>query len=144
MILAINDRGVRTTLITMTFFAPHLYLRTVAAGIEFYKAAFDAVELRRVSNADGSVHVAELSIQGALFHIHEERHDLRQFSPETLGGTTSQIGLFLDDPDRLFASATAAGGRVIHPMQDYDYGYRQGVIADPFGHQWLLQKRIGN
>jgi uncharacterized glyoxalase superfamily protein PhnB len=27
-------------------------------------------------------------------------------------------------------------------MQDYDYGYRQGVIADPFGHQWLFEKRI--
>jgi PhnB protein len=50
--------------------------------------------------------------------------------------------VFAGDPDRLFAAAVAAGGRVVSEMQDYDYGYRQGVVADPFGHQWLLQKRI--
>ena len=23
-------------------------------------------------------------------------------------------------------------------MQDYEYGYRQGIVVDPFGHQWSL------
>ena len=36
-----------------TFFAPHLTLRNVLAGMEFYKAAFGAIELRRWSNPDG-------------------------------------------------------------------------------------------
>ncbi len=125
-----------------TFFAPHLYLKAVADGIAFYQAAFGAVERRRWSNPDGSVHVAELTIHGALFHLHEERPDAAQLSPQTLGATSSQIGLFDDEPDRLFASAVDAGARVVSPMQDYDYGYRQGVVADPFGHQWLIQKAI--
>jgi PhnB protein len=46
------------------------------------------------------------------------------------------------DPDALIKSAAAAGARVISPAQDYDYGYRQGSVADPFGHQWLIQKKI--
>ena len=51
---------------------PMLYMKDLAAAIEFYKKAFDAVELRRWTNDDGSVHVAEMSIHGALFHMHEE------------------------------------------------------------------------
>jgi PhnB protein len=127
----------------MTTFAPHLYIKILAPAIEFYQKAFGAVELRRWSNPDGSVHVAEMALEGAMFHMHEERPDAGQRSPESLDATSLQIGVFADDPDRLFAGAVAAGGRVIHPMQDYDYGYRQGTVADPFGHQWLLQKKIG-
>ena len=63
-------------------------------------------------------------------------------SPESLRATTSQIGVFADDPDALFATAVSAGGTVLSPMQDYDYGYRQGTVTDPFGHQWLLEKKI--
>lgn len=126
----------------MTTFAPHLYLTNVAAAIEFYRAAFGALELRRWTNPDGTVHVAELEIKGALFHLHEERPDKHQLSPETLHGTSSQIGVFDDDPDALFASAVAAGAQVLDRMQDFDYGYRQGVVIDPFGHQWLLERRL--
>jgi PhnB protein len=46
----------------MTTFAPHLYLKTVSAGIDFYQRAINAVELRRWSNPDGSVHVADLTV----------------------------------------------------------------------------------
>ena len=44
-----------------TFFAPMIYLDKVAPAIEFYKKAFDAIELRRWSNDDRSVHVAEFA-----------------------------------------------------------------------------------
>ena len=126
----------------MTTFAPHPYVKNVAAAIDFYRAAFGAIELRRWSNPDGSVHVVEMTIGGALFHVHEERADVGQLSPESLRATTSQIGVFADDPDALFATAVSAGGTVLSPMQDYDYGYRQGTVTDPFGHQWLLEKKI--
>jgi len=125
-----------------TFFAPHLALKNVLAGIEFYKKAFGAVELRRWSNEDGSVHVGEMEIEGALFHLHEESPALNQFSPEHVKATTNLIGTFTADPDALFNQAVAAGAKVLRPIQDYDYGYRQGVVADPFGHQWLIQKKI--
>jgi PhnB protein len=125
-----------------TFFAPHLAVKNVLAGIEFYKKAFGAIELKRWTNEDGSVHVAEMEIDGALFHMHEETPRSNQLSPETLNATTNVIGTFVADPDALFNKAVAAGARVSSSMQDYDYGYRQGVVADPFGHQWLIQKKI--
>ena len=73
----------------LTFFAPHLTVLNVLAELNFCKAAFGALELRRFSNPDGSVHVAEMSIGGALFHIHEEMPGSAEMSPETLKGTSS-------------------------------------------------------
>ena len=126
----------------LPFFAPHLSIINVLAGIEFYKKAFGAIELRRWTNDDGSVHVAELAIDHALFHLHEETPNSGQVSPETLKATTSLIGLFVDDPHAFVKRAIASGAREINPVQDYDYGYRQGTIVDPFSHQWLIEKKI--
>jgi len=123
-----------------TTFAPMLYLVNVAAGIDYYTKAFGASELRRFSNPDGTVHVAEMSIGSALFRLHEEVLKDTEFSPRTLKGTTVIIGLLVGDPDFVVAKAVAAGGIEIHPVQDYEYGYRQGTIADPFGHHWEIEK----
>ena len=125
-----------------TVFAPHLQVKNVLSGMEFYKKAFHALELRRWSNPDGTVHVAEMSIDGAMFHIHEETGREDQLSPETVHAVTSLIGIFVSDPDTMVKNAIAAGGKLSSPLKDYDYGYRQGVVTDPSGHQWLIQKKI--
>ncbi|HUD46374.1 MAG TPA: VOC family protein [Candidatus Baltobacteraceae bacterium] len=125
-----------------TFFAPHLTVRNVLAELEFCKAAFGALELRRWSNPNGSVHVAEMEINGALFHIHEEMPDSGEASPETLRGTTSAIGLFVPDPAATIRKAVAVGGAETRPVRNYDYGYQQGTVTDPAGHVWLIQKRL--
>ena len=125
-----------------TFFAPQLFLKNVAAGMEFYKKAFNAVELRRWSNDDGSVHVAELSIDGAMFHLHEEVGRETELSPESLNGTCVLLGLFVPDPRATMAKAIEAGGTETNPVKDYEYGYTQGSVTDPFGHHWLIEKKI--
>lgn len=123
------------------FFAPQLIIRDCAAAIEFYKKAFGVVELQRWNNEDGSVHVAELSFEGALFHIHEPTPQ-QHYSPDTISGVTTIIGVFVDDPYTVAKLAIAAGAREVSAVQDYDYHYRQGIIADPFGHHWLIEKKI--
>jgi PhnB protein len=128
---------------TASFFAPMIYLNVLAPAIEFYKKAFDAVVLRQWKNDDGSIHVAEMAIGGALFHLHEETSRNSEFSPSTLNGTTIAIGLFVNDPHAVMAKAVAAGGKELDPVRDYNYEYRQGCVEDPFGHHWLLEKKIG-
>jgi PhnB protein len=125
-----------------TFFAPQLYIKSGVTNIEFYEKAFGAVELRRFMNDDGSYHVAELFINGALFHLHEEKPVAGQLSPEKMNGTTTLIGLFVEDVDALMNRAIAAGATLLSPAQNYDYGYRQGEIKDPFGHHWMIETRI--
>jgi len=125
-----------------TFFAPQLYIRNGVTDISFYEKAFGAVELRRFSNDDGTIHVSELSINGTLFHLHEETSRKNQFSPERFNGTTVLIGLFVEDVDAVMKSAIEAGAVVLSPAQSYDYGYRQGEIKDPFGHVWLIEMKL--
>jgi PhnB protein len=119
-----------------------LYMKNVGAAMEFYKNAFDATEMRHFSNADGTVHVAEMYIGTALFRLHEEVARDGEFGPPTLKVTTVIIGLRVNDPDAMAAKAIAAGATQINPVKDYDYGYRQGTVADPFGHHWTLERDV--
>jgi PhnB protein len=77
-----------------------------------------------------------------MFHLHEETERVKQLSPERINATTVLLGLFIADPDAVVQQAVAAGAAIVSPIQDFEYGYRQAVIADPFVHQWIIQKRI--
>ncbi|SDX17862.1 PhnB protein [Hydrobacter penzbergensis] len=123
-------------------FAPVLYIKNGVTDISFYTKALGAVEVMRFSNDDGSLHVAELSINGAIFHVHEETGKSNLFNPSKHNGVTALIGLFVPDVDAVMEKAEKNGAEVIAPAQDYDYGYRQGEIKDPFGHCWVIQKKI--
>ncbi|GAB2825135.1 VOC family protein [Ferruginibacter profundus] len=125
-----------------TFFAPELFINNGVMDISFYQNAFGATEQLRFTNDDGSIHVAELSIDGAIFHVHEVTANTSFFSPGKNNGSTVCIGLFVADVDAVMHNAITAGATEISPAQDYDYGYRQGSIKDPFGHYWQIQKKI--
>jgi PhnB protein len=127
---------------TKPTFAPQLTIPNGVTDISFYIHAFDAVELRRFSNDDGTIHVSELSIDGALFHLHEQTQHSGAVSPGKVSATTVTIGLFVEDVHAVMAQAEAAGATVSSPVQDYDYGYRQGEVIDPFGHHWMIEKAI--
>lgn len=124
-----------------TAFAPVLAIANGTIDISFYKRAFNAAENFCLLNDDGSIHVAELVIDGAVFHVHE----VTQFSrtiPATAGAGTINIGLFVDDVYAVFNQAIAAGATQSMPVTDFEYGYRQGEVIDPLGHKWIIQCRI--
>ena len=128
--------------INTLFFAPQLYIKSGVRDISFYEKAFGAVELMRWTNDDGTIHVAELSINGAMFHLHEDTDKPGIFDPGKHNGTTVIIGLFVPDVDAVMNRAREAGAIEISPAQAYDYGYRQGKIKDPFGHHWMIEMKI--
>ena len=57
-------------------------------------------------------------------------------------GVTAVIGLFVPDVDEVMHKAIQVGAIEINPAEDHDYGYRQGMFKDPFGHYWQIQKKI--
>jgi PhnB protein len=124
-----------------TTIRPVLTCRDAARAVDFYKEAFGAVESRRVTGPAGTI-VAELSIDGAGFVVADESPEHENLSPDLLNGTSVRIGLLAADPDAVAARAVAAGARVVSPIADQDYGYRQGRIADPFGHHWLIGRPL--
>ena len=123
-------------------FAPLLYIKPGISDLSFYEKAFAALETQRWTNDDGSIHAAELSIDGSLFHLHEESPGKQLLSPGTTRGSTVVIGLFVPDVDAVISKAVAAGAELINPATDYEYGYRQGDLKDPFGHYWTIQKKL--
>ncbi|WP_295668991.1 VOC family protein [uncultured Mucilaginibacter sp.] len=120
---------------------PTLSVKNGAAAIDFYKNAFNAVELIRVTSPDGEV-VAELSIGGAAFYLADESPEHGNFSHLSLGGISVRFGLMVDDPDAVAKQAIAAGATEIYPVADQDYGMRLGHIADPFGHHWEIYRPL--
>src|SRR6187401_2516634 len=91
------------------FFAPELFINNGVKDISFYEKAFGATEQLRFNNDDGSIHVAELSINGAIFHIHEMTAKQYFFSPGKNNGTTVCVGLFVADVDEVISKAIKAG-----------------------------------
>jgi PhnB protein len=124
-----------------THFAPELHIPNGTLDIEFYKR-LGAKEHFCLRNDDESVHVAELEINGAIFHVHETMRWFDALEPVSARGVTTVIGLFVPDVDEVMANAIAAGATEISPAKNHEYGYRQGMFRDPFGHYWQIQKKL--
>ena len=128
-----------TTTNNITHFAPELHIPNGTLNIDFY-TNFGAIEHFCVRNDDDSIHVAELEIDGAIFHVHETMHGA--IEPISANGVTTVIGLFVADVDAIMQKAINAGAIEINAAEDHDYGYRQGMFKDPFGHYWQIQKKL--
>jgi PhnB protein len=120
-----------------TSITPVLTVRRAAEAVAFYQAAFGADEVYRNTYPDGSI-VAELAIGDARFRVAEEAPSAANLSPESLRGTTVRINLLIADPDSFAARAIEGGAIEVAPVADQSYGLRQGRLADPFGHHWLI------
>jgi PhnB protein len=114
-----------------------LTVQDAATAIRFYGDAFAATEEGRSVAPNGQV-VAELAIDGLRFYVVDENPEALNLSPTALGGTTVRINLVVDDPDATANSALRAGAVEVFPVADQPYGMRQGRIADPDGHHWLI------
>src|SRR5579864_7566824 len=120
--------------------APFLSVRNGARAVEFYKAAFGAVEVFRIEAPDGAV-VARLSVNGAEFWLSDESPEHGNYSPESLGGGSVRMVLTVPDPDAMFAKAVAAGAQEVHAVSE-GHGWRVGRVVDPFGHHWEIGRPL--
>jgi PhnB protein len=123
-----------------TAIAPMLSVRRGKSAVEFYKAAFGAVESFRVENDRGEV-VARMAVGAAEFWVADESPEHLNFSPESLGGGTVRMVMVVEDPDASFERALAAGGKAIWPVGN-QHGWRVGRLVDPFGHHWEIGKPL--
>src|SRR6202162_1870514 len=108
-----------------------LSVRNGARAVEFYRAAFGAIEVYRVEDPGGAV-VSQLSIDGAEFWVSDESPEHANFSPESLGGGSVRMILTVPDPDAVFARALAAGAAEVAAVSE-GHGWRVGRLVDPFG-----------
>jgi PhnB protein len=115
-----------------------LSVRDGRAAVDFYRAAFGALEVYRVGgNDEHEAVVSQLSLGPASFWVADESPVHENFSPQSLGGGTVRMLLVVADPDAALAHAVAAGAREVRPMAD-EHGWRLGRIEDPYGHHWEI------
>lgn len=121
---------------------PYLTVRGASDAIEFYKKAFGATELCRLSMPDGKIAHGEFKIGGSIFMISDENPGWDVASPEKLGGSPVALHLYVADADATFSGAIKAGAKETMPLANQFWGDRMGEVADPFGHRWLIATHI--
>ncbi len=120
---------------------PYLIVKGGGAAIDFYKRAFNAVEVMRLEAPDGKLGHAEISIGNSRVMLADEFPEMGAVSPQTLAGTAVSLLIYVEDCDALFQQAVAAGAIVERPLANQFYGDRSGMLADPFGHRWCIASR---
>lgn len=115
---------------------PYLMLDGAAAAIEFYRRALGAEELgERAKMEDGRILNARIDVNGGSIMLMDPM-------PEHGYPATTHHGfnlhLHVDDADRWFDRAVAAGCTVVMPMELQFWGDRYGMVKDPFGITWAF------
>jgi PhnB protein len=122
--------------------SPELSVRGGRAAVEFYKAAFGAAEIYRVGGTDQhEAVVAQLSVGKGSFWVVDESPEHKNFSPESLGGSTVRLLLIVEDPRAVCEQAVALGASEVARVEE-SHGWLLGRIEDRFGHQWEIGKPL--
>jgi PhnB protein len=116
---------------------PYLVMKGAADAIEFYKKAFGATELFRMDH-EGKIGHAELKIGDSPIMLADENPEMGYLGPLAIGGTPVSLMIYVEDVDKIYPQAIAAGGVELKPLQDQFYGDRSGTLKDPFGHIWTV------
>ena len=118
---------------------PYLTLRDSAPAIDFYKKAFGAQEVMRMPGPEGKgVMHAEIKIGDSMLFMSDEHRQADTQAPESLGGATGSVLLYVPDVDATFNRAVQAGAKAIMPPTNMFWGDRFAKLVDPFGHHWGL------
>jgi uncharacterized glyoxalase superfamily protein PhnB len=114
---------------------PTLRAKDARALIDFLVEGF-GFEITMISEHDGIIAHAQLAWpEGGGIMLGQSRpagaDDPWALVPGTFGGY-----VVTDDPDAVFARATARGAEVIAKPADTDYGSRDCTVRDPEGNLW--------
>jgi PhnB protein len=115
---------------------PYLGIAKAAEAIEFYKKAFGATEVMRLSMPDGTVGHAELRIGGFPIMLGTPCDQGPLRNPDA--SPSVGLHLYVADVDKSYLQAINAGGTVVSEVKDQFYGDRSGTLKDPYGHLWFL------
>jgi len=121
---------------------PHITVRDAAGAIEFYKKALNAQELGVSKMPNGKVLHAALKIGDSILMLNDEFPEMGGAMAPRGETTGFAIHVYVEDVDKIFAQAVAAGAVVKMPLMDQFWGDRYGHIVDPYGFKWALATHV--
>lgn len=119
---------------TSQVFFPVLRYQDGAQAIDWLERAFGCTLHELTRGPDGAIIHAELELAGAVIMVDAEPAAGDQRSPASVGGACIYVAV--DDPEMLFARASAVGVEVVRPLSETDYGSRECSLRDPEGNHW--------
>lgn len=118
---------------------PYLVTKKATRAIDFYRKALGAEERFLMPGPGGSVMHAELQIGDSIVMLSDEfPGDEHMRSPATIGGTTVNLHLYVENADAAYKKAVDAGAKGIMPPTDMFWGDRYCKVVDPYGHEWAF------
>jgi uncharacterized glyoxalase superfamily protein PhnB len=116
---------------------PMLAVSDVRRAAEFYKNAF-GFDVRSVMDSpQGAIH-AELRFRETTLMLSPESREQNSLSANSIGNTPATLYILVENVDKTFASAVAAGAQVQMPVMDMFWGDRCGSVADLDGNKWMI------
>jgi PhnB protein len=127
-----------------TAVTPYLTVTDAAKAVDFYRQAFGAEELFRMTAPDGErLAHAELQIGGAKLMLADSFPEWGS-PPPARDGAGVGVHLYVKDVDAVMAAAEKAGARVTMPAMDAFWGDRYGKLLDPYGVTWSVATHIAD
>ena len=121
---------------------PYLTCKGASDAIEFYKRAFNAVEISRAPDKNGKLMNAMLRVGNSVLMLMDEMPEMKALGPKSLKGSPVTIHLQVEHVDEVVKQAVAAGATLIMPTSDMFWGDRYAQLEDPFGHHWSVATHI--
>ena len=115
---------------------PYIFYRDVAAALDWLSRAFGFRETMRTGTPRGGMH-AEMTFDGQLIMMGEGGAEHRMQSVSDTNVATQGVFIYLDDVDRHYERARAAGARIDKAPEDLPYG-RSYTARDLDGHPWFF------
>jgi uncharacterized glyoxalase superfamily protein PhnB len=122
----------------------HITVKDAAKAIDYYQRAFGAQELSRNAIPGGKLIHASIRIGDSTMYLNDEFPEMGALSPQSVGGASVTLTLYVEDADAVFKKAVDAGADVTMPIGDQFWGDRYGCLKDPFGHLWAIATRKQN
>ncbi len=129
---------------TTTQLWPTMVYRDAPAAMQFLHDAFGFEERARHARAGDASIVEHGELRwpaGGGIMIGTAGKDDTAFGRRPTGA--GSVYIRCDDPDALFARATAAGAEVVRGLVDEDYGSRGFTVSDPEGNLWSFGTYAG-
>ncbi|MDE2659207.1 MAG: VOC family protein [Acidobacteriota bacterium] len=125
---------------------PYLVVRDGQAALAWYQEVLGATVDSSMEGEGGAVMHAELRFGESQIYMAQEfpgpPAEAGFVSPDTLGGTSTTIHLYVPDVNAVHQKAVEEGAREIRPPEDQFWGDRMSNVVDPFGHRWSLATHI--
>jgi PhnB protein len=115
---------------------PFLNVNNGAKAVEFYIAAFGAIETKRFDMPNQKIS-SVVQIEGAEFYVADEEPENGNLSPAPGSPNPVRIILYSLKADEFYNKALSLGAQGICPMTTEE-DWRIGKLKDPFGHVWEI------